>query len=411
MEYAVIAILLAASAFFSAMDTACSSANRIRLRSRAEAGDKKAEHALKIIEDFDKTITTILVGNNIVNIASTAIGTVVCVRIFGDNMGPTMSTVIMTLLVLLFGEVLPKCYGKRNAEKLTIACAGILDFLRFIFTPLSILFVGLQRFLMKKADDTEVMPSVTSDELKVLIDEISEEGVLKEQETDLVQSALAFGSTMAKEILTPRVDVFAIDLDDDPDSIRESLYQCRYSRIPVYRDSIDNIKGVIYKSEYFAKLAVQGSVNLNDLVREVLYIPATLKISHLLKDLKRRHIHMAIVFDEYGGTLGIVSLEDVLEELVGEIWDESDTEEHPIVKTAPGTFLVEGDCDLEELFDTLGRHMPEDIEAQTVGGWVLYVLERIPAEGDSFTYEDCTVTVKSMVDNRIETVEVTIPVE
>lgn len=403
----IIVVLLAFSAFFSAMDTACSGANRIRLQTGAQAGDEKAREALELIEDFDRTIATVLIGNNIVNIASASIGTVICVRLFGDGLGPTLSTIIMTILVLVFGEVLPKCYSKRNAEKITMACAKALKVLKILFMPISWCLLGIQR--MFNAGDTAPLPSVTSDELKVIIDEISEEGVLKEQESELVQSALAFSSTMAKEILTPRVDIFAIDLEDDPENIKQDIYGCSFSRIPVYTQTLDDIEGVIYKSEYFAKLAMDGVVDLKSLVRKVLYIPATLKISTLLRDLKREHIHMAIVFDEYGGTMGLVSLEDVLEELVGEIWDESDMEIHQIVRISDCLYQVKGDCDVSDIFEMLGMDVPDDIEAQTVGGWVLYELERIPFVGESFTYGEITVTVTRVEDNRI--VDATIEVK
>lgn len=405
MDYLVILLLIALSAFFSSVETAFSSVNRIRLKNLAASGNKRAKKALEITEDFDRTLSAILIGNNIVNIAAASLGTVVFTREFGDA-GLGISTLVMTVVVITFGEILPKSYAKLNAEDVTLFSVRTLIVLRAILYPLTAVFSLLSGVFSRKK---EKGPSVTQEELKVIIDEISEEGILHKDETELVHSALEFDDIIVKEILTPRVDITAIDIEDDLETVKTKLYESRYSRLPVYECSIDNIIGVMYKSEFFIRLSMNRDLDLRELVKKVLFVPSTIKISSLLRELQKNKIHMAIVDDEHGGTMGLVTMEDILEELVGEIWDESDEVEYPIVNLSDGVYRISGDADIVDVFETLGIEWEEDItDALTAGGWVLEELGRIPAEGDRFTRFGFEVTVTGVREQRVVSLEMSL---
>ena len=329
--YLFILLLVASSAFFSGSETALSSFNRIRMRNRAESGDKGAALALKIADDYDKTISTILIGNNIVNMASSSLGTVMAVAIVGQQWGPTVSTVVMTLLVLIFGEILPKSLAKEHAESIAIRAAGIIDLLRKLFTPLVLFFVLLKKlaFGRKAADD---QPSVTEDELKTIIDTVEEEGVLDSQETDIIQSVIDFDDITVQEILIPRVDMLAVDVNEPVDQVIATVLANSYTRIPVYENDIDHIIGMLHTRDLFSCLAQNKPVNVRELCRDISFVYRTKHINDLLAELRRKKQHMAIVTDDYGGTLGLVTMEDVLEELVGEIFDETDEVEEMLIQ-------------------------------------------------------------------------------
>ncbi len=382
---------------------AVSSANRIRLKSHFESGNRSAGRAISLIEHFDTTHTTILIGNNIVNIGCASIGTILFTNLMGP-IGGLVSTVVITVLVLIFGEIIPKNIAKKNAEAFICTTAGILSFFKLIFSPIVYPFYHIkQRRKTKNSDnDADITPTVTEDELKYIIDEISEEGVLQQEETKLVHSALEFDDTYVYDIFTPRVDMKVIDIDDEFDVIKGELFESRHSRIPVYRDSVDNIIGIIYKSEFFALCAMNKEFKLEDVLHDVLYVPSTVKISVLLRTLQRDKIHMAVVADEHGGTMGIITMEDILEELVGEIWDESDEVEYPIVEVSENLYEVSGDADLYDLFEQLGINSDNiDTDARSVGGFVMEHLQKIPAAGDSFQYGSFVFTVIDVQERRI----------
>lgn len=400
---AVIAVLIMFSAFFSSTETAFSSVSKIRLKNNAENGDKKAAKALYIVEHYDKALSTILVGNNIVNIASSALATLLFVSFLGDAMGTLMSTIILTIVVLVCGEVLPKNFAIENNEKICMEFAGVLRFLMVILTPVTFLLLKLTDVVKKiSSKNKKKSPSVTEDELKFIVESIEEEGVLEEQESELVQSALEFDEKTAYDILTPRVDMTAIDVDEDIDTIKEIIVKERYSRIPVYKDNIDNIIGVLHSRDFLEVLLTDEKPDIHKLIQPAYFIYRSKKLSALLADFKHKKLHFAVVTDDYGGTLGIVTMEDLLEQIVGDIWDEDEEIEHKFRKLAENKYEISGDMNIDdmlELFDKDDRYLHSD--SKSVGGWVIEQIGDIPETGSQFKYKEFTVTVKTIEDQRI----------
>lgn len=372
-------ILMVMSALFSSSETTFACVNKIRLKHSADQGDKRAARALRIAERYEDALTAILVGNNIANIGSSSLATVLFTKWVGDA-GPVVSTVVMTLLVLTFCEVLPKSYAKSHADQLALAFSAGLSALIVIMTPFVKIFDLMSR-IFKTKDDA---PSVTEDELKYIIDEIEEEGVLEEQESDLVISALQFDETTVNEILIPRVKTVGIPVDADLEEIKKLFLTSHFSRFPVYDKTLDNIVGIITNKEFF-RLVHGMYQSLEDIMQDVIYIPATKRISEILQEMKKSKTHMAVVVDQYGGTKGIVTLEDILEELVGDIYDESDEILNEFVKTAPHTYVVEGSFSISDMRDGLDEEdIPSeqpDAASTSVGGWVTELLGYIPDKG------------------------------
>lgn len=396
----IIAVCIVLSAFFSCTETAFSCANRIRLKSYADSGNKKAVTALWVTDNFDKVITAILIGNNVVNLGCSSIATVLCMNLFG-NSGAAIATGATTLLVLTFGEIIPKCFGKEISDYIALYTAPIIKFLVYALLPLVYLFTALKSVVLKLAHIKKDQPSVTEDELKYIIDSIEEEGILEEQEKDLVQSALDFDEKTALEILTPRVDVVLIDAEDDPLSIKDIIFKERYSRIPVYEGSIDNIIGILQTRDYLEKLVECETPDIKELVTNTHFIYKTRKLSDILADFKEKKLHMAIVTDEYGGMLGIVTMEDLLEEIVGDIWDEDEDEERTYTKLKDGRYIISGDMDLSDLFEIFEMNDDDDIESISVGGFIIEQLGTIPTINESVDYKDIRITVKRVKNNRI----------
>ena len=396
VNYIAIAVLLVMSALFSSMETAFSSVNKIRLKHEAAGGNKKAERALNIAENFDKALTSILVGNNIVNILSSSLGTVIFTKIFGTA-GVAISTAVMTVLVLIFGEIIPKSFAKQNAEKCALAFAGILGGIMFILTPISAIFSQLQKALAKisKPDDS---PNFTEDELKYIIEEIEDQGVLEEQESDLVRSALEFDDITVEQILVPRVKVVAVERNEDIETITEIFIRDRYTRLPVYEETVDNIVGLINEKDFFALVTrpegIPAGAGIEGIIQKALYVSEMKLISEVLYEMQRSKIHMAIVKDQYGGTSGIVTMEDIIEELVGEIYDENDEVIDSVVEVAENTYDIQADTSISDMLEKLG--LPNDLietDSNSVGGWVMELFGRIPENGDTITTGIFTVTV------------------
>lgn len=401
---AICVVLLLLSAFFSSTETAFSSVSKIRLKNLADNGNKKAKTALYVAERYSKALTTILVGNNIVNIANSALATVFFVNIFGEAQGTVISTVVITIVVLIFGEVLPKNIAIDNAEKICITFAPVLKFLMVLLTPLSIILMGINKLYKKLARNSNHQePSVTEDELKYIIESIEEEGVLEQQESELVQSALEFDEKTAEEILTPRVDMVAIDIDDPVEEITELVLKERYSRIPVYRDNIDKIIGVLHTRDYLEALINNNEKpNIEAMLQPAHFIYKTKKLSALLADFKYNKIHLAVVTDDYGGILGIVTMEDLLEQIVGEIWDEDEEVEKMSLKISDNKYEVSGGMpisDMLDLFDKPTKYI--ETESNSVGGWALEQLANIPEPGEQFTYKELEITIREVLDQRI----------
>lgn len=401
----LIVLLVAGSAFFSATETAYSSFNKIRMRGLASSGNKKAEKVLEIAEQYDKSLSAILIGNNIVNIASASVGTVIFTGMFGAA-GVSLSTLVMTIVVLIFGEIMPKSYAKQHAESVSIRVAYILDFIMKLLTPIIFLFVKLQSIFKKKGESE---PTVTEEELKYIIEEIEDEGVLEEQESELIQSAIEFDDITVDEILTPRVDVTTFDLEDGNQAMYELLIADNHSRIPVYRKDIDNIVGVIHEKDFFREYLKDSAFPIESIVKEPYLVPPGKKISQLLRELQRMKNHMAIVIDQYGGFEGIVTMEDIMEELVGEIWDESDIVTHFITKMSDSVYIINGEYNVYDMFEELELDAHDlDTDSNSVSGWVLENLGTIPAVGDGFTYKNLKVTVIEIEEQRIKKVRLEI---
>ena len=396
-----IALLILLSAFFSAMETAFSFVNKIRVQHAVENGDKKAAKVLYVIEHFDKALTAILICNNIVNLGCSSIATVLCLNLFGD-IGSAIATGVTTLLVLTFGEVIPKCLAKEHCDAFAGKTAGILKFLTIILTPLVFIFMKLRAVALKIAGSSEDAPSVTENELKYIVESIEEEGVLEESESEMVRSALDFDETTAEEILTPRVDVVFINIEDSPEKIKESIIENRYSRIPVFENTTDNIVGILHTRDYLEALADGTVPNLRELLQTPYFIFKTQQLSKILSHFKRTKVHLAIVTDEYGGTLGIVTMEDLLEEIVGEIWDEDEEIERTHYKIGNNEYLVNGDLELDEMLELYDMDADAiESDAVTVGGFILEHAGTIPKKRESIETDGFRFTVMEVENQRI----------
>ncbi len=407
--YLILLFLLLFSSFFSASETALSSANKIRLKTSSDNGSKGAKTALHLIEDFDKTLSAILIGNNIVNIAAASIATTAATMLFGATNGPLISTVVVTIIVLIFGEILPKSFAKESAEKVSSSIAMPLQWIKSLLRPVVWVFVQIKRaFTGRRSNELNVLPSVTEDELKTIIETVEEEGVLNSRETDIIQSAIDFNTITAQDILVPRVDIAAVDVHTPGDKIIELCVHKGFSRIPVYDTSIDNIIGVLYAKDLLYALLQGREINPRKMKRDVMFVYRSKKINDLLADLRHSKQHMAIVTDEHGGTLGLVTMEDILEELVGEIWDETDKAQVAVRRIDSTRWLVAGLTHIDDVFEQIDFVDKQfECEATTVAGWALEEFERIPAVGDSFTYKTLRVTVQEMDEQRIESVMIT----
>ena len=398
-----IIFLLAGSALFSSMETAFSGVNKIRLKNYASQGNKKAERALKIANSFDDALTAVLIGNNIVNIAMASLSTVLFTQLLGDK-GVGISTAVSTVVVLIFGEILPKSYAKENAEKLALAFSGVLSALIIIFKPVVIIFNKLSGLL--KSNKTE--PSVTEDELKCIIEEIEEQGVLEEQESDLVKSALDFDEITVNEILIPRVQVVGVEKNESVEEIKNKFLNEMYSRFPVYDKTLDNIIGIITNKSFF-KMLNDGKSNISEIMQSVAHISDLKLISEALREMQHNKTHLAVVMDQYGGTKGIITMEDIIEELVGEIYDENDEVSHDIVKISDNVYEVSGFLSISDMLEGMG--LDDDMIESTytsVGGWITEILQHIPEKGETAQSGICNVSVLDVKEQAVMIVRIKI---
>lgn len=397
----LLVFLLLASSFFSAAETAFSSVNKVRLKNYMQEGDKRAKNALYSVKNFDKTLSTLLVGNNIVNMASSSIATVLAIRLIGDS-GPLIATLGVTIVVLLFGEILPKSLAKEYSESFALSIAGVLKFLTLFMYPITIVFTKAQKWFIKLFTKGKRKPSVTEQELKFIIQDIEKEGVLEEEESDLLCSALEFDEKTAEDILTPRVDIVAIDIDDPAEKNEQIILKERYSRIPIYKESIDNIIGVLHTRDYIEGMALGKKCDISKMIVPAYFIYKTKKLSKILSEFKKNKLHIAIVSDDYGGTIGMLTMEDLLEQIVGDIWDEDEEIEHKLVKVSENLYRVSADVNIHELFDLLEIY-DRNFNSSSVsfGGWVLETMGRMPDEGDTLEYKDLKITVEKISSNRI----------
>ena len=401
MRYVLVIILMVIlSAYFSASEISFNASNKIRLKKAAENGSRSAALAYRISEDFTTALSAILIGNNLANIAASTAATVIAMNLLmslhtmnSDGMASFVSTVVMTVIILIFGEIVPKIIAKNNADVAVRFFAWPTRILTWILYPLVWLVMRLIRLLSSLwGKDDEDAPTVTEEELSSIIEAAEEEGVVDEEKSELLQSAIDFRDTTVEEIMTPRIDMTAFDIADPPEEIEALVDESRYSRIPVYEDSIDNIIGILYLNHYYKKVTDEDAgqpFDLRDLLMKPNFIHKTMKLPAALSLLRERKTHIAIVVDEFGGTLGLVTMEDILEELVGDIWDETDEIVEECVRTGENTYEVNGDMNIDDFFAEI-EFEPREFECEysTVGGWAIEMLEADPHVGDSFSYRD-----------------------
>lgn len=401
----IIIACLIMSAFFSSTETAFSSLNRIRIKSLAEKGDKRAALVLRLSDQYDKLLSTILIGNNIVNIASASVATVLFIRWAGEETGPSLSTIVTTVVVLIFGEISPKTLAKESPELFARFSAPIIQVLIYILTPVNFLFVQWKKLLsrvFKTSEDT----SISEEELLTMVDEAESEGGIDEQEGDLIRSAIEFSDVEVVEIFTPRVNIVGISENTDNQTIAKLFKETGFSRLPVYRDSIDNIIGIIHEKDFYNEVAPSNR-SIDVIVKPPIFVAKTMKIGELLKLLQKNKSHIAVVADEYGGTLGIVTLEDVLEELVGEIWDEHDRVVEQCWKTGNHEYLARGAADFEDVLTNFGYEDDEAVDTYTtVNGWMIDQLEHIPKQGETLTYKNLDFVVQDADDRHVTLIKI-----
>jgi CBS domain containing-hemolysin-like protein len=405
-------ILVLCSSFFSGAETAFSSLNRVKLKSmmKDDSSNKKIKRALALSENYDTVLSTVLIGNNIVNIACTSLATLFFTGVLGDNsdLGATVSTIVMTVVVLIFGEVTPKTYAKEKAEKVAIIIAPIIQFFIVVFTPLNIFFKGWKR-LMNKFLKTGESNTVTEEELKTYVDEAHTGGEIDENESELIRSSIEFDDIDVGDILVPRVDVEAVDKYAPLDEIERVFNSTNFSRLPVYIDDIDNIVGVIHHRDF--ELARKRNLkSLRTVLKPVPAVSPDTKISKLLRIFQKNKTHLAVVIDEFGGTEGIVTLEDILEELVGEIWDEHDEVQNDIEQISDNEYIVQGSMSVYDFYEYFGIHN-EEKEISTVNGWIMKNTDKIPREGDTFTLNGITALVLSVDGKRAQEIKITVEEE
>ena len=403
--WAALVILVGFSAFFSASETAFSSLNQIRLKSRAEDGDSSAARVLAMAEQYDKLLSTILIGNNIVNIAAASIGTILFTQMLGAERGATVSTIVLTIIVLIFGEVTPKSLAKEMPEKVATAVSPFLVLLMALMTPLTWLFTQWKKLLGHFVHSGEA-DTITEGELMTMVSQAENDGELTDRESELIRSAIEFDDVEVEEILTPRVDVVAVEDDIPLEELAQTFAESGYSRLPVYHGTIDNIIGVVHEKDfYIARL--KKATKIDDLVVPTLYTTGSTQISQLLRTLREQHHHLAVVVDEYGGTEGIITLEDILEELVGEIWDEHDEVTEDFRKQSDGSWLVSGSASVDDLYEELDLPEEEDIDSNTVNGLVQEKTCHLPKVGDRFTLGEYDGVVTRTAKRRVTEVRLT----
>lgn len=406
-----IVILTLFSGLFSATEKAYSSSSKIRLKNMANDVNTKASSVLVILDDFDKFLTSVLIGNNIVNIASATISTLLFSLILKGGKGPTVSTIVITVITLLFGEIAPKSLAKQAPEKFACATVGVVNFFEFVFTPLTIVLKGwtwlVNHFAHIEQDEGDI-----SDELITMVDEAEKDGNLEEHESDLISAAIEFNDLDVKDVLTPRVDIVAVNIASSHEQIEKAFRFNSFSRLPVYENTVDNIVGVIHEKDFYELMYHNNKGPIRRIIKPVIYTSPNTQISTCMKQLQAAKLHMAVVLDEYGGTEGIITLEDIIEELVGEIWDEHDVVEDFYTKVDDYTWMVKGDAEIDDLIDRFGvEEEDEEFDFITVSGWAIAELHHIPKVNEEFDYKNLHVTITKADQRKVLEVKVEIQKE
>ena len=404
-------VMVALSAFFSASEMSFSAVNKMRLESMAEDDVRGAKLAMRVEEKFDDALSAILIGNNLVNIALSSLGSVVAILIAGEEW-TWLATAVVTVVVIIFGETVPKIVAKKNASRLVRIFCYPVRFLMIVLKPAILIVVGLINLVMKvlPKEKSELDEEEAHQELQSLIETAEDENVIDEDRSELVQAALDFSDVRVSEVMTARVDIAALDADDDWETILEEVENSTFSRLPVYEDSIDNVIGVLYLNKFYRSLTEADRLNIRELLSRPIYVYKTTKLPAALNELRAAKQHLAIVTDEYGGTLGVVTIEDIMEQLVGEIWDENDiVEEDEVVERGKGVYELDGDMQMSDFIELMGWK-EDDLEAEsaTVGGWTTEMYGSFPKEGDSFDFENINLKVLEMDGRRVSRVLVTV---
>ncbi len=403
-----IVICILFSGLFSATETAYSSSSKIRLKNMVNDGNKKATSALVILEDFDKFLTSILIGNNIVNIAAATISTLLFSQLLKGGEGPTVSTIVITVITLMFGEIAPKSLAKQAPEKFACATVELVNFFEFIFTPLTVVLKGWT-WLVNHVVRVEEDENDISDELITMVDEAEKDGDLEEHESDLISAAIEFNDLDVKDVLTPRVDIVAVNITSTHEQIEKAFRFNSFSRLPVYENSVDNIVGVIHEKDFYELMYHNNKGPIRRIIKPVIYTSPNTQISTCMKQLQAAKLHMAVVLDEYGGTEGIITLEDIIEELVGEIWDEHDIVEDFYTKIDDNTWMVKGDAEIDDLIDRFDvEEEDEEFDFITVSGWAISELHHIPKVNEEFTYKNLHVVITKADQRKVLEVKVEI---
>ena len=394
------------SAYFSASETAYNSVNKVRMKNLDEKGNISARRVLKLLDRYEKLLSTILVGNNMVNVAATSVATMLCVRMWGSDRGSALATVISTLVLLFFGEITPKTLAIGSADSFAMFSASSLEFFMVILTPLTAL-LGLWQKLLRKIFKPKDDSAVTDEEILTIVKTAEEEGEIDKQESALITNSIDFNETLTEDILTPRVDIEAVELHCTKKEVMEIFARTGLSRIPVYDRDIDHIIGVLYVKDFYNRIyGNEGTVR--SIIRPVVFTTEHRPIGELFRELQMKKIHMAIVLDEYGGTLGIVTMEDILEELVGEIWDEHEEAEPEIRKASDGVYYVSGSMNLEKFFEKIGQEYSDDEDSITVSGWLVDQAGHLPRSGETIEVPEhhLKVDIMEVNERRVEQVRV-----
>lgn len=402
-----IIILIMLSAYFSASEMAFTSVNKIRLMNMEANGNKRAGAVLRATENFDKLLSTVLVGNNIVNITSASIATLFFDSLIKSaNLATTVSTVVMTVVVLIFGEITPKLFAKEKPEACAMLFYPLLKMLMIVLTPINLIFSGW-KWLLRKIFKFKRTSTITEGELLTIVETAENEGELQEHESQLIRSAIEFEDLDVKDIMIPRINVIAVEENSDMESVYDKFVQHGFSRMPVYAENIDAVVGIIHEKDFYALLH-DGGKDIKSIIQSSVCVSSSMKISTVLRMLQKAKVHMAIVVDEFGGTEGIVTLEDILEELVGEIYDEHDEIEILFKKVDDKTFIVSGDENVEDMYEKLDLSAPDDTESTTVSGYVTELMDKIPQTGEKLTLKDIEIEVTKASAKHVQEVKVTL---
>ncbi len=409
MVIAGIVLCIAASAFFSGSEMALSSCNTVRLENEEKSGSRKAGRALRLSTNYDDTLSAILVGNNLVNTAASALTTVLIILLTGADKLNWLGTLVVTILVIVFGETIPKIVCKKYSNRFSVSVSGVIQFLIYLFKPLNLIVVGLVNLLTKGIREEEENDQEESQmELQSLIETAEDEGVLDSDRSELLSAAIDFSDISAEEVMTARVDMEALNIDDDPEEILETVLSSSHSRLPVYEDSIDNIIGVIHLNHLLKSLTSPEKTDIRSLMMPACFVYRTMKLPQCLDNMKAARQHLAIVTDEYSGTLGVISMEDILEEIVGDIWDETDTVEQEVVRTGENDFTVDGDMNIDDFCELLGiSEEAFEYESNTAGGFMIEFLGDFPKTGDAIEFEGYRIEVMEMDERRVEKLHIT----